>query len=77
MSSGYSSAEILRKLRQAGFVEISQRGSHIKLRRRSDAGGEAQPAPAGKHVVSTSTDVTITGTDSCGTSSPAAISDAT
>jgi predicted RNA binding protein YcfA (HicA-like mRNA interferase family) len=30
----HSAAEILRALRRAGFVQISQRGSHIKLKKR-------------------------------------------
>jgi len=36
MPNQYSSREILAVLRKAGFVEISQRGSHVKLRRQRD-----------------------------------------
>jgi predicted RNA binding protein YcfA (HicA-like mRNA interferase family) len=35
MPKGYSSREILAALHKAGFEEISQKGSHIKLRRTS------------------------------------------
>lgn len=37
MPKRYSSREILTALRRAGFEEVSQRGSHIKLRRLSGA----------------------------------------
>lgn len=33
MPNQYSSREILSALRKAGFVEVSQRGSHVKQRR--------------------------------------------
>lgn len=36
MPHQYSSREILSVLHQAGFAEVSQRGSHVKLRRASD-----------------------------------------
>ena len=32
MPKQYSAKEILKKLKKFGFVEISQKGSHIKLR---------------------------------------------
>lgn len=32
MSRQYSSREVLAALRKAGFAEVSQRGSHVKLR---------------------------------------------
>ncbi|MXY45193.1 MAG: type II toxin-antitoxin system HicA family toxin, partial [Dehalococcoidia bacterium] len=30
--------EVVRKLRRAGFVEVSQKGSHVKFARATDAG---------------------------------------
>lgn len=36
MPNQYSSREILAVLRKAGFVEVSQRGSHLKLRRQRE-----------------------------------------
>jgi predicted RNA binding protein YcfA (HicA-like mRNA interferase family) len=36
MPNRYSSREILTALRKAGFVEVSQRGSHLKLRRQTN-----------------------------------------
>ncbi|HEX9038958.1 MAG TPA: type II toxin-antitoxin system HicA family toxin [Ktedonobacterales bacterium] len=36
MPNQSSSREILAVLRQVGFVEVSQRGSHLKLRRQRD-----------------------------------------
>lgn len=36
MPNQYSRREILAVLRKAGFAEVSQRGSHVKLRRQRD-----------------------------------------
>lgn len=33
MPKNYSSREVLEALHKAGFVDVSQRGSHLKLRR--------------------------------------------
>ena len=38
MSGPPSSSEVLAVLLRAGFVEVSQRGSHLKLRKFADTG---------------------------------------
>jgi predicted RNA binding protein YcfA (HicA-like mRNA interferase family) len=40
-----SGREVCRILQQHGFVEVRQRGSHIVMQRRTDAGSVTVPVP--------------------------------
>lgn len=42
--------EVARKLRAAGFVEVSQKGSHVKFTRDTDAGVRTAIVPRHREV---------------------------
>ena len=42
--------EVARKLRAVGFVEVSQKGSHVKFARETDAGIQTAIAPRHREV---------------------------
>ncbi len=46
----YRLSDVLRKLGRAGFVEVSQRGSHIKLAKRTTAGTLTVIVPSHREI---------------------------
>lgn len=52
MGNSWSSAEVLKALKRAGFKQVSQRGSHIKLR---NASGKTVILPHPKKDLATGT----------------------
>ena len=42
--------EVARKLRTAGFMEVSQRGSHVKFARETDAGVRTAIVPRHREI---------------------------
>ena len=42
--------EVARRLRAAGFIEVSQRGSHVKFARTTDAGTRTAIVPRHREI---------------------------